>query len=136
MGYLSQMSPGTANVIQRSYQIAEAVNQSSGDNDKLLVMPMITQPQLKTQPDPILFWHLKPNLSIYRVKRLGVNFNGVKQFIVNGQFNRLLIFPVEGSIQKKTVLRILRDINPSALSLPGKTLVIDVEDYWKKPERL
>ncbi len=134
MGYLSGMSPGTANVIKMSYQIAEAVNQSSGDNDKLLVMPMIIQPHLKTQPDFILFWNLKPSLRIYRVNRLNVDFNDVKEIIVNEQINRLLIFPAGGSIQEKTVIRILRDIKPAALSLPGKILVINVEDYWKKPE--
>ncbi len=136
MGYLLEMSPGTAHVIQRSYQIAEAVNQSSGDNDKLLVMPMIIQPKLKAQPDPILFWHLKPNFIIHRVNRLNVNFSDIKKIIVNEKINRLLIFPIEGSIQKKTMLRILKDINPTALSLPGKTMVINVENYWKKSEQL
>ena len=94
MGYLSEMSPGTANVTKRSYQIAEAVNQSAGDNDKLLVMPMIIQPELKAQPDPILFWHLKPSLKIYRVSRLNVDFNDVKEIIANEQINQLLIFPI------------------------------------------
>ena len=67
-----------------------------------------------------------------RVARLGLEYDSIRQIIEDVQISRLLIFPVAGSSQEQTVLRILRDINPAALSLPGKTLVIDVEGYWKK----
>ena len=131
MKYLTEISPGTANVIQRSYGIAEAVNQSSDDNDKILLMPMIIQPHLKTQPDPILFWRLKPSLRLYRVNRLGLDFTGVKEIIVTEQINRLLIFGLEESNQEKIITQIIKEINPAGLSLPGKILVLDVSGYWK-----
>jgi len=135
IGYLSKMSPGAANVIQSSYQMAAAINQTADDNDKLLIMPMIIQPELKTQPDPILFWNLKPDLKVYRVNRLGADYTVVKNIVVNEQINRLLIFPVEGSSQEEIVHRILKDIKPDVLSLPGKTLIIDVDGYWKKSSK-
>jgi len=132
MGYLATMSPGTANVIHRSYRIAAAVNEAARANDKVLVMPMIIQPELKTQPDPIIFWQLKPTLRIYRVPQLGLDFDRVKIIIETERINRLLIFPVEGSNQEKIVQRIIKDINPEGLSIPGKTLVINVDGYWKE----
>jgi hypothetical protein len=135
MEYLSEMSPGTSNVIQRSYRIAEAVNQATGDNDKLLVMPMIIQPELKTQPDPILFWHLKPSLRTFRVNSLSADYNVVKDLIVSARINKLLIFPVEGSIQEKITTNVIKDIKPDGLSLPGKILILDVEGYWKKSNK-
>jgi hypothetical protein len=56
----------------------------------------------------------------------------VKDLIVSARINKLLIFPVEGSIQEKITTNIIKDIKPDGLSLPGKILVLDVEDYWKR----
>jgi hypothetical protein len=98
-------------------------------------MPMIIQPELKTQPDPILFWHLKPSLRTFRVNSLSADYNVVKDLIVSARINKLLIFPVEGSIQEKITTNVIKDIKPDGLSLPGKILILDVEGYWKKSNK-
>ncbi|MFC1843573.1 ArnT family glycosyltransferase [Thermodesulfobacteriota bacterium] len=131
MQHLSKISPGTANVIIRSYRIAEAINTSTAENEKLLMLPMIIQPALGTQPDPIVYWNLKPSLNIYRVKTLDLDYNAVKDIIIQQQIHWLLIFPVEGSNQLAIIEKIINESDPVGLNLPGMTLLLKVDQYWR-----
>ena len=134
--YLSKISPGTFNMSKRSVLIADTINQSVGKKDKLLFMPMINQKIAKPHPDPVLFWYLKPGLTIYNVYDLDMDYNAIKKTIVDKQINRLLIFPVTGSNQEEIAIRILEDINPAGLSLPGKILILQVDDFWKNLKKI
>ena len=131
MQHLSEISPSTATTIRRSYRIAEAINQSVEDNKNILLMPMIIRPEQGTAPDPIVYWNLKPSLNIYRVKTLDLDYFGVKNIIIQQQIQWLLIFPVEGSNQLAIIEKIINESDPVGLNLPGMTLLLKVDQYWR-----
>jgi len=131
MKHLSETSPLTATTIRRSYRIAEAINQSAADREKILFMPMLIRPEQGTAPDPIVYWNLKPGLNIYRVITPDLDYKSVKNFIIQKQIQWLLIFPVEGSNQEAITKNIIMESNPEGLNLPGMTLLLRVDQYWK-----
>jgi len=131
MQHLSGISPNTVRTIIRSNRIVEAINQSAADNENLLMMPMIIRPAQGTAPDPIIYWNLKPSLNIYRVKTLNLDYNAVKDIIIQKQIHRLVIFPVAGSNQETITNKIIMETNPEGLNVPGMTLLLRVDQYWK-----
>lgn len=125
---LEKMSPTTVKVMRGSYEMAEAVNKLTAENERLLLLPMIYRIG-PTMPDPIFYWHVKP-LQIFNNKNLALGYDEFKYQVIRNRIVWALLFPVDGSNQLDIYEKSVQEIDAWGYMLTNGVL-LRVDSFWK-----
>jgi 4-amino-4-deoxy-L-arabinose transferase-like glycosyltransferase len=127
MGHMLKLSPVIAGSVVSSHEMADAVNNTVREDEKLLILPML----YRTAPliaDPIFYWNLKSIRTLFNNK-LDLTYSEFKDVIKKYRINWVLMFPIKRSKQGDLFQKTVLEINPPGYSLTAGYLV-KVDKFW------